>query len=85
MLLFVANEYEIGITVRHLGVSGVTRNYRYFFYMATPTENVTVQSNTAVPMASTPVYNLLKTVRKKIQFGEIEELFTTSTSSRCSE
>ena len=27
MLLFVENEYEIGITVRSLGVSGVTRNY----------------------------------------------------------
>ena len=27
MLLFVENEYEIGIIVRSLGVSGVTRNY----------------------------------------------------------
>ena len=27
MLLFVENEYEIGITVRSLGVFGVTRNY----------------------------------------------------------
>ena len=27
MLLFVENEYEICITVRSLGVSGVTRNY----------------------------------------------------------
>ena len=27
MLLFVENEYEIGIIVRSLGVSGVTPNY----------------------------------------------------------
>ena len=26
-LLFVENEYEIGITVQSLGVSGITRNY----------------------------------------------------------
>ena len=35
MLLFVENEYEIGITVRSLGVSGVTRNYLTVFYYDT--------------------------------------------------
>ena len=54
-------------------------------YVATPTANVTANSTT-VSMASTPVHNLLKTaVRRKIQLEETEKLFTTSTSSRCSE
>ena len=37
MLLFVENEYEVGITVRNLGVSGDTRNYL--------TYNTTYQEN----------------------------------------
>ena len=38
MLLFVENEYEIGIIVRSLGVSGVTRNY--LIRIATPNNNL---------------------------------------------
>ena len=54
-------------------------------YVATPTANVTPNSTT-VSMASTPVHNLLKTaVRREIQLEETEKLFTTSTTSRCSE
>ena len=33
MLLFVESEYEIGIIVQSLGVSGVTRNYLILIIM----------------------------------------------------
>ena len=66
---------------RHLHVAGLLVLLFLDSLFATPIANVTANSTT-VSMASTPVYNSLKT--RKIHL-ETEKLFTTSTSCRCSE